>query len=96
MGVNVYNNQPNCPSCGEEMDDKGDHTMNCRLGSERNCRHNKVCDTVHALASVAGISPRLEVLGLIPGLDRPADVLLPSWDKSGRDVAVYVTVTNPL
>ena len=96
LGLNIYQDQPDCTACGMQMDNQGDHSMNCRSGSQRNRRHNAVRDVVHALAAEAGVAPQLEVLGLVRGSARPADVLLPGWDSMGRAVAVDVTVVNPV
>ena len=78
------------------MDVKGDHTMNCRNGGDRIIRHNLIRDKLDSLATTAGLSPRKEVLDLIPGSSRPADVLVPCFDRGMRDVCYDVTVVNPL
>ena len=96
MGVSVYQTQSHCVACTAQMDSLGDHAMNCNSGGQRTRRHNMIRDAVHKLAATAGINPRLEVVGLIPGhQERPADILLPSWDVTGSDMAIDVTIVNP-
>ena len=72
------------------------HAVGCGQGSERNSRHNVLRDVIFQTAQQAVLSPRREVLFLIPGgLERPADVFIPNW-TAGRDTALDVTVISPL
>ena len=80
-----------CPLCHETCDPFGDHFVNCRKNGWTR-RHNAVRDEICNVLCAAGISHRKEVLA--GGRDRPADVLLLSWDK-GRDVCIDLTVVNP-
>ena len=66
------------------------------IGGERIAKHNHVRDAFFAAAAEAHLGPIKEPDGLLPGSDdRPADVLLPYWSQ-GKDVAVDITVVNPL
>ena len=66
------------------------------IGGERIAKHNHVRDAFFAAAAEAHLGPIKEPDGLLLGSDdRPADVLLPYWSQ-GKDVAVDITVVNPL
>ena len=82
--------------CRGWSDVMGDHAISCGLGGERIARHNHVRDALLQTAVQAGLGPRREPDGLLPGSDdRPADLLIPAWTK-GQDTALDVTVVNPL
>ena len=84
-----------CPACHHSSDRFGLHAMNCGSGGERICCHNSLRDSVHDLATEAGLRPRKEVCFLLPGRDsRPANFLLSNWAGS-RDAALGLTVINP-
>ena len=78
------------------MDMKADHTMNCKAEGDQIARHNLIRDTLAAIASSAGLAPGREAEGLVPGLNQPADVMVPFWNRGQRHVAFDVTVVNSL
>ena len=70
--------------------------MNCGNQGERISRHNRLRDALHDAAAAAALGPIKEERFLLPGEGRrPADVLIPNWDR-GQDAALDVTVINPL
>ena len=72
------------------------HAVACAYNGERIGRHNCLRDTIFKAAQSACLSPTQEIRGLLSGSDaRPADVLIPAWDK-GRGSALDVTVVSPL
>ena len=96
LGCPVYNTAAPCPSCLKPSDKLGDHALNCGYTQERIARHNHLRDAIYETAVAAALSPVKEGRFLIPGSDRrPADILLPYW-SSGRDVALDITVVNPI
>ena len=56
-------------------------------------RHNQLCSSIAAIATVAGLSVRTEVA--VQGKHRPADIMLGHW-MSGQDAAVDPTVVHCL
>ena len=53
-------------------------------------------DAVFQTAATANLAPQKEERALLPGTDsRPADILIPYWSQ-GHDLAIDVTVVNPL
>ena len=98
LGLQVFEQEAECPMtrCRGWSDVMGDHAISCGLGGERIARHNHVRDALFQTAVQAGLGPRREPDGLLPGSDdRPADVLIPFW-TGGQDTALDVTVVNPL
>ena len=98
LGLPVFEREAECPMprCPGLSDNMGDHAISCGLGGERIARHNHVRDALFQAAVQAGLGPRKEPDGLLPGSDdRPADVLIPFW-TGGQDTALDVTVVNPL
>ena len=98
LGLPVFEQEAECPMprCPGLSDKMGDHAISCGLGGERIARHNHVRDALFQTAVQAGLGPRKEPDGLLPGSDdRPADVLIPFW-TSGKDTALDITVVNPL
>ena len=96
LGLPVFDTAGPCPACLKQSDILGDHAMNCGTGGERIARHNHLRDAIFETASQAGLGPVKEGRFLLPGVDRrPADVLLPNW-AAGKDVALDLTVINPL
>ena len=74
------------------------HPVMC-LGTsgEKIARHNLLRDAVFHTATSANLAPLKEERALLPGTDcRPADVLVPHWGPSGKDLAIDVTIVNPL
>ena len=91
-GVPLYPEGSVCTTCGQGMDPWGDHALCCsHAGTSR--RHNRVRNTIWALAEEAGWRPSLEAT-LEGTLLRPADVLLRSLYN--RPIALDVTVVHPL
>ena len=96
LGLNVYDREGPCPACLRFSDAKGDHAMCCGWGGERISRHNALRDALFDTAASAGLAPVKEGRFLLPGDDRrPADILVPNF-AGGRDVALDVTVVNPI
>ena len=70
--------------------------MNCAWQGERIARHNWLRDELFTSASSASLGPTREGRALLPGQGgKPADVYIPHWHQ-GKDVALDVTVVNPL
>ena len=96
LGCYVYDREGPCPACLRPSDRFGDHSMCCGSQGERISRHNHLRDALFSTAAAAALSPVKESRFLLPGADRrPADVLIPNWSR-GRDMALDVTVVNPL
>ena len=83
-----------CAVCGESMDTRGIHAMNCAPG-ESTRGHYSLCSVVHCLASLSDSSACTEVRGLVPSRPalRPADVLTSA--AFGHLAALDVCVTSP-
>jgi hypothetical protein len=96
LGCPVYDRDGPCPACLRPSDRYGDHALNCGFWGERITRHNHLRDHIHDMAAAAALGPVKEGRFLLPGVDRrPADVLIPNW-AGGLDVALDITVVNPL
>ena len=63
-----------CPCCGSAMDKWGDHGLVCSCHGDRTVRHNGVRNMVYEDAAIAGLRPRREKPGLLPG--RPAQLMM--------------------
>ena len=75
----------------------GDHAVSCGSAGERIARHNLLRDAVFQTAAAANLAPLKEERAILPGTDaRPADVLIPHWGVGPKDLAIDVTVINPL
>ena len=97
LGVPLFVEEGPCPACSAPSDVFGDHAISCGSSGERIARHNLLRDAVHHTAVSASLAPLREEKALLPGTDcRPADVLVPHWGPSGKDLAVDVTIINPL
>ena len=79
-------------SCSVPVDVFGDQLVACRESGAWE-RHNKLCSTLSAIATSAGLSVRTEVQ--IQGKRRPADLLIGHW-ANGRDAAVDPTIIHCL
>ena len=96
LGMEVFATAGPCPACHRHSDKLGDHALNCGYSGERISRHNLLRDAIHDVAAAAALNPVKEGRFLLPGADRrPADVFIRGW-QGGQDVALDVTVTNPL
>ena len=96
LGCPIFTREGQCPACNRQSDRLGDHAMNCGNQGERISRHNRLRDALHDAAAAAALGPIKEERFLLPGEGRrPADVLIPNWDR-GQDAALNVTVINPL
>ena len=73
-----------------------DHAISCGSSGDRIARHNLLRDAVFQTAATANLAPQKEERALLPGTDsRPRDILIPYWSQ-GHDLAIDVTVVNPL
>ena len=71
--------------------------ISCGSAGERISRHNLLRDAVYQTAVSANLAPLREERAILPGTDaRPADVLIPNWGVGPKDMAIDVTVVNPL
>ena len=98
LGLPIFLQEGKCPmvNCQGFGDKFGDHSISCAINGERIAKHNHVRDAIFAAAAQAALGPRKEPAGLLPGSDdRPADVLLPHWEK-GKDAALDISIVNPL
>ena len=85
-----------CGACGQHISYKyGDHMVGCASLGERIARHNHIRDALFSTAKSANSGPLREERALIPGGDRPADILLPNH-AGGRDEAVDVCIVSTL
>lgn len=82
--------------CDKTLDSLGDHAMHCRDDHGfRGGRHDRLRDQILKEAQRAGLNPKKELPGLIPGTQaRPADVFVEEW-IDGRKVAFDVSVVSP-
>ena len=81
-----------CPLCSEPMDAFGDHLVCCKKNGPWQ-RHNALQGVWHGAFLRAGIACRREVA--VEGKERPADLLLPSFDPKGP-LAIDFTIRHPL
>ena len=101
LGLPLARTPKPCPQCPPEalavLDISGDHAASCQGKVGRTYRHNRVRDTIFAIATKAGFSGEKEPLHLLPSQPtlRPADVLLHDWANS-RSLCLDVAVANPL
>ena len=79
-----------CPECSLPYDCLGDHFLSCRYSGLWS-RHNHLRDTLYDLLVERGISVQKEVA--IGGLERPADLYLPTW-PGGKPVCVDITIVQ--
>ena len=84
-----------CPACLQPSDRFGDHSVGCASLGERIARHNYLRDALYHTAQSANLAPLREERALLPGGDRPADVLLPHY-AGGKHQAVDVCVVSSL
>ena len=74
-----------------------DHTISCGSQGESISRHNHLRDAIYTAAVSATLGPTKEDRALLPGVEaRPADVYVPLWAAGGRDLALDITIVNPL
>ena len=86
-----------CIACGNPNSDKfGDHAVGCASQGERIARHNHLRDALYHTAVSASLAPLREERALLPGGDRPADVLVPHFAVGGRHMAIDVCVVSSL
>jgi len=75
-----------CPCCEGVLDQWGDHLVSCKYNQPQQ-RHNALRDALadelksHSIAVVKEVA--------IGGLNRPADIGLPSFDSRGPSAIVY-------
>ena len=97
LGIPLFMEEGPCPACSTLSDVYGDHAISCGSSGERIARHNLLRDAVFHSAATAHLAPLREEKALLPQTDlRPADVLVPHWGPGGRDLAIDVSVVNPL
>ena len=81
LGVDIFEADGTCLSCGAVNDRKGVHARSCTCGGDQDARHNAQRDATHAFARRGNLRPQLEAVGLLaePGAPdgrRPADTLV--------------------
>ena len=97
LGVPLFSAEGPCPACSAPSDVHGDHAISCGSAGERISQHNLLRDAVYQTAVTANLAPLREERAILPGTDaRPADVLIPNWGVGPKDMAIDVTVVNPL
>ena len=80
---------------GQISDKIGDHSVGCASCGERIARHNYLRDALFNTAQSAHLGPLREERALLPGKERPADVLLPH-DSGGKHQALDVCLVSSL
>jgi hypothetical protein len=83
------------PGCDEALDKAGLHLALCKREGGAIVRHNKVVDTLQALAQAAGVVSQKEVTHWVAGNKR-LDLVLVGYGDGGRDVALDVKIVHPL
>ena len=86
---------PCIAECGLFSDRMGDHSVGCASRGERIARHNHLRDALYSTAQSAQLGPLREECALLPGKERPADVLLPNA-AGGRHEALDICVVSSL
>ena len=96
LGAPLVSDSCTCHRCGALVQPDGVHTQTCG-GAGEVVGHNRVRDSLHALAALADPSAALETPGLIPSRPkhRPADVLTYAAGLAGGCSALDVGVTTP-
>ena len=87
---------PQCTCAHGTPIGNGRHLRTCSKGGGRNLVHNIVRDRIGAAAANAGCVHRTEVPNLLPGNERPADVLIVGIGRNGADLAIDTVVTSTL
>ena len=83
--------------CGLWQEDRwGDHAVGCASQGERIARHNHLRDALYHTAASAHLAPLREERALLPGGEKPADVLIPNFANGGKHMAVDVSVVSSL
>ena len=98
LGLPEYINPGPCPvpTCNIQMDIQGDHALACASSSERISQHDRLWDTIHNIASQAGLALHNEEQGLLDQSDhRLKYISIPFW-TSGQDTALNIVVINPI
>ena len=81
--------------CGLWQEDRwGDHAVGCASQGERISRHNHLRDALYHTAASAHLAPLREEKALLPGGEKPADVLIPNFANGGKHMAIDVSVVN--
>ena len=96
LGMPVFQADGECVACGRESDRWGDHAVGCASQGERIARHNHLRDALYHTAASAHLAPLREEKALLPGGEKPADVLIPNFAHGGKHMAVDVSVVSSL
>ena len=104
LGVEIFGLGKACSLCAEALDAYGHHIMGCMRQGSKYDIHNCLRNTVFRYATMVGLRPALEPIGLLSDdpLRRPADTLIVappsirpnSWRKYPR-LAIDLAVTSP-
>ena len=92
LGFPIFASGQKCV-CGAPLDIYGDHVLSCNKNGELTLRHNRIRNLLFDFAKTAALSPILEKPGLQDGLQRPADIFLPSFTDE-NPVIIDVTVVS--
>ena len=95
LGMPVFQSEGACIACDQYSDRYGDHAVGCVSQGERIARHNHLRDAIYHTAQSAQLGPLREERALLPGSERPADVLLPHH-AGGLHEALDVCVVSSL
>jgi hypothetical protein len=96
LGLDVYDSEFPCPTCGNHMDVSGFHALTCKSGGYLGVRHNSLRDEFFRTCRAAQLAPKRETPFLLAdSQDRPADVFLPSFSL-GRPLCLDFAITHPL
>jgi len=97
IGAKVNWENTDCMACTKKNNVFADHAVCCSHDNDRITRHNRLRDTICALAHNAALAPQKEkahIFGDQPGR-RPGDVFIPCF-RNGAPLAIDVAVTDPL
>lgn len=80
--------------CGKPMDDLGRHALVCSKAGWLQRRHDNLRDTFVDILKSAGLSTKIEVIGLFGENSERADILVHRY-VDGRPLLLDITVTTP-
>ena len=92
LGQHVYDEEEECPACGQLSDKGGYHALVCGSWGGRIHRHHALANECARTLVKAHHSPSREKS--LDGTTRPADVYLPHW-SIGKPLALDFAVTHP-
>jgi hypothetical protein len=94
LGIAQTNPNTLCQMCFKnEMDELGHHALDCKHGTERIGRHDKISDIIFSLCKEALLHPTKESRCNETTQNR-ADIEIPNW-TNGKTALLDIGITNP-